>query len=274
MEGMGMAIDPAGATTRRALLAAAVGSLGAKVTGALGRPAPADAADGDAIHVGETVLSSDSTQVSTTGTHAFIGASSDPDGVGVAGLATSPEGQTVGVAGEVASVNGVGVLGRATATSGISTGVSGVTASPEGVGVSGSATAASGGIGVFGRAAGVHGVAVVGDAPVTTGRTTGVLGKSLSPEGHGVMGLAGGGTGVLGYSGAEPRAPSSPATGVHGVASDVGGRGGIFEGRAAQIRIVPSSKAHPPSGERGDLFADSGGGLWFCTGGTDWKRLA
>jgi hypothetical protein len=52
-------------------------------------------------------------------------------------------------------------------------------------------------------------------------------------------------------------------------------RGGLFAGKVAQVRLLPSSSAsHPSSGSLGDLFLDKGGRLWFCKGGTTWKQLA
>jgi hypothetical protein len=54
-----------------------------------------------------------------------------------------------------------------------------------------------------------------------------------------------------------------------------GGRGGIFTGGKAQLKLHPSSAStHPTKGQRGDLFVDKSGRLWFCKGGTNWKQLA
>ena len=56
------------------------------------------------------------------------------------------------------------------------------------------------------------------------------------------------------------------------------GRGGLFNGKKAQIRLVASSATNKPStGTRGDLFVDASGRLWYCkTSGsaTGWKQLA
>lgn len=53
------------------------------------------------------------------------------------------------------------------------------------------------------------------------------------------------------------------------------GRGGVLTGNAAQLKLVPGSKSsHPSSGQRGNLYADSKGRLWFCKGGTSWHQLA
>ncbi|MDQ1510394.1 MAG: hypothetical protein QOG50_2238 [Actinomycetota bacterium] len=53
------------------------------------------------------------------------------------------------------------------------------------------------------------------------------------------------------------------------------GVGASFQGKTAQIELVPSSDAsHPASGTGGQLFVDSSKRLWFCRGGTNWQRLA
>jgi hypothetical protein len=64
--------------------------------------------------------------------------------------------------------------------------------------------------------------------------------------------------------------------GVHAASS--GGRGGVFSGGLAQLRLTPGSKStHPAGGERGDLYADSTGRLWFCKKGgakATWHQIA
>ncbi len=58
-------------------------------------------------------------------------------------------------------------------------------------------------------------------------------------------------------------ANTSGGAGVQATSS--GGRGGIFAGAAAaQIQLTPGHASHPRSGQRGDLYADSAGRLWFC----------
>jgi hypothetical protein len=61
--------------------------------------------------------------------------------------------------------------------------------------------------------------------------------------------------------------------GVLGVSR--GGRGGVFAGDDAQVRLQPSSdNQHPEGGLKGDLFVDSTGRLWFCKSPGNWKQLA
>jgi hypothetical protein len=118
----------------------------------------------------------------------------------------------------------------------------------------------------------------------TAGLGIGVYG-SHDGAGWGVHGESTSGLGVNGVG----------ATGVYGTGSDVGvhgfsvaatgvlgtsdnGRGGIFRGAKAQIRLTAGTRTtHPTSGQRGDLYADSSGRLWFCkTSGTraTWKQIA
>ena len=56
------------------------------------------------------------------------------------------------------------------------------------------------------------------------------------------------------------------------------GRGGVFAGKRAQVRLVPSTvNTKPAAGKRGDLFVDSTGRLWYCkttSSPTGWVRLA
>jgi hypothetical protein len=52
------------------------------------------------------------------------------------------------------------------------------------------------------------------------------------------------------------------------------GRGGAFQGGAAQVRLLPASGSHPSSGEAGDLFLDKTNSLFLCKGGTKWVKLA
>ena len=92
---------------------------------------------------------------------------------------------------------------------------------------------------------------------------TGVFGFTPSGNGRGVVGVNSAdtprqlsGAGVLGKG-------QGGVAGVRGM-SDTG-RGGVFSGGAAQVRLMPGSKStHPTSGNRGDLYADSLGRLWFC----------
>jgi hypothetical protein len=121
-------------------------------------------------------------------------------------------------------------------------------------------------------------------SPVVAGTNTstgaGVSGTNTS-TGAGVSGTnTSTGAGVSGTSkGTGPAvsaANSSTGPGVHATSSR--GRGGIFAGSAAaQIQLTPGAASHPRSGQRGDLYADGSGRLWFCktTGATaTWHQIA
>lgn len=71
---------------------------------------------------------------------------------------------------------------------------------------------------------------------------------------------------------------TNTSTGPGVEAASTSGRGGIFAGAAAaQIQLTPGRSSHPRSGQRGDLYADSAGRLWFCkTSGAraTWHQIA
>jgi hypothetical protein len=173
-------------------------------------------------------------------------------GTGVHGIARTDQTHAIGVLGEnsggiAVQGNGgtVGVLG-----SGTTAGVQGITGNTLGTGVLG-----SGAIGVHGLSA--NGFGVNG----TSGTGIGVGGSSNSSIG--VLGL--------GKTGMRGDGSGSGSVGVRGS----GTRGAVFAGNAAQLKLAPGSKStHPASGQRGDLYADSKGRLWFCKGGASWHQVA
>jgi hypothetical protein len=93
----------------------------------------------------------------------------------------------------------------------------------------------------------------------------------------------GSGNGVWGEIGVATKAQSAilgttEGTGAAIEGRSIKGRGGVFQGKKAQVRLVASSATTKPStGTRGDLFVDSSGRLWYCkTSGvsTGWVQLA
>lgn len=129
--------------------------------------------------------------------------------------------------------------------------------------------------GVFGlstNSAGVAGQSLNGTAVQGLSSFTAVYGVSVASSGGGayagVVGDSDTNAGVVGLSSAT----SSAA----GEFTHIGnGRGGLFSGNQAQIRLQPGTRgSHPHTGEAGDLYVDSGHRLWFCKGGTTWKQLA
>lgn len=233
-----MAIEPVASTptSRRALLASLAAGIAAAVAGTVGRAQPASAHDPDDVRKG----GSNSTTNVTTITN------------------TAPEGSAF-----LAVANGSGAGVTAFSTSG--NGVVGNTTSGDGVyGFSSSGT------GVFAASGTGTGVFAVG-------------GSSTLPA---VVGHTINGTAVQGYSGSGSLPAGQAKTGVQGYAdtdadsagvrgTSPAGRGGIFKGGTAQMKLIPSSSAtHPASGDRGDLFVDASGRLWFCKGSATWKQLA
>jgi len=70
---------------------------------------------------------------------------------------------------------------------------------------------------------------------------------------------------------------STEGTGAGVEGTSVLGRGGVFKGSKAQVRLYPAATARPAKGFRGDLFVDSTGRLWYCrtsASTTGWVRLA
>jgi hypothetical protein len=244
-----MAIDTTGPRTRRAILLGAVGAVAASTAGAVVRPmsALADGDDTKIVHVGDVygdVQSTTSLENSSNNSLVFS-VRNDLGGDAFSAFSAS----SVGVSAD--SDSGIGVFARCE---------------------SGRAVWAlsTSDVGVYGHSvlnSGVSGASDASDAPAVSSWSKGSN------------------TGVYGFSGAGAAGPSPHKTGVCGVANMAGGtgvvgraaagRGGSFAGGKAQLRLQPSSAAtHPTSGATGDLFLDSNKRLWFCLGGTSWKRFS
>jgi hypothetical protein len=123
--------------SRRALLAGALGGLGALAASAIGRASPVQAANGDPVVVGGTHTGTGITQIQATGGSAFHGLSTFNGGAGLIGSALSATETNYGVLGQSAGSTGFGVYGYAYAASGTTVGVLGRSSSPSGVGVQG-----------------------------------------------------------------------------------------------------------------------------------------
>jgi hypothetical protein len=290
----------------KALGAAAAGVVGGLALAEAGA-SPAAAANGDAIAAGNTTNAESATTVQFDGTSnpgvVFLandsnfaaGAAAFPAALGgwanngnvangiygyteinggsaVVGqifLATSGS-AVLGVANTAGQVgvsgvnaDGIAVLGTITSTSasGFSAGVRGVNdcTTSQGIGVYGSQNGS--GWGVYG----------------TTPRGIGVYGNSVhgtGVTGNGATGVTAAGTGA----GVRASASGPGAVGVLASGSSNAGRGGVFSGAAAQVRLAPGSRStHPANGKSGDLYADSTGRLWFCkkTGNpATWHQIA
>jgi hypothetical protein len=277
-----MTVDDAPLRTRRALLTGGFGGAVALVAAALGRPLPGQAADGDAIHVGDEIEATKATVIRATGATALVGVSDDPEepglqglatssigpsvgvrgrsaggfGAGVAGYADAPSGPAVGVAGQSASTDGIGVNGLATSLTGKTTGVSGQTMSTDGRGVKGEALAPSGeGVGVWGETHSTEGLGVVGLATATSGQAFGVGGRNFSTEGAGVSG--------------EARARSGDTVGVFGRSDSGAGIGTMGWSSADGTGLLgysgplPRPAAQGATGVYGFAAQEEGRGGWF-----------
>jgi len=152
------------APSRRALLAGALGGLGAVAASAIGRVTSVRAANGDPVTVGNNFTGTSDTKITTTSQVAWDGVSSATNADAVRGSATAATGGAWGVRGVSNSSQGSGVVGQAFAVTGNPTGVRGDTSSPDGNGV-------------------------VGTGFATSGASIGVKGQSLSPGGIGVLGV-------------------------------------------------------------------------------------
>jgi hypothetical protein len=159
--------------SRRALLAGALGGLGALAASAIGRATPVRAATGDPITVDGTFTGVGTTQLTTSGNAAFKGISSDPGGNALWGVCTAQTGGAWAVLGQSASTGGIGVIGLDDATSGATYGVYGAVASPAGVGVY-----ANNGAGVALKADGRTKLSTSGVASISAGSTS----KTITPN--------------------------------------------------------------------------------------------
>ena len=217
-----MSVNPSAPRSRRAILASALGGLGAVVASRLIKPETVSANPGDAVLVDGTFSGAGTTAISSTATTGAAIDGSTADATGLKGSSTdntpvpdfsvaSNRTGVIGAAGATdivekeisANTDEVGVYGFST-TSANSSGVWGD--SFDGTGVSG-----TGGTGVFG--AGYYGVYAFGRVAVT--------GEGYYTE-----------TGVYGYSGALAAPLPPPGVGVQATA-----------GSTSQIALNVTGKA-------------------------------
>jgi hypothetical protein len=302
MEGPPVPVRPArhvsGPMSRRSIGKA----LGVAAAGVVGAAVLTDATAGSAAAAPNPPLLADQGNNVEAGTGVEYDGTTNPGAIFAADDAGSFGGALLGAA---LSGHSAAILGNGTAH--VNNGVFGNTAHPDGGdGVVGANNSGKG-TGVHGivnngsaNAIGVHGENSIGVAVVGTGGALGVLGSgatgvqatggTLGVFASGTTGVHGSGTSGNGVTGSSSTASGVHGTGknglsgtgsgnnsvgVRGTATSSGGRGGILAGNAAQLKLVPGSKSsHPSSGQRGDLYADSKGRLWFCKGGTSWHQLA
>jgi hypothetical protein len=231
-----MTLDTSVPRSRRALLAGGLGGLAVVVANALGRPAPAWAADdGTAIVIGDTYndVQSQTTLGNVANNKIVLYVASNADlghGDGEAVQAFSDSG--VGVRGM--SITGNGVVGNSTGGNAIigmsGSGTGAYASSTSGIGVTAVSTSSYGLIATSdaanrsamfaqsnGNSTGIHGMSGLGDTTIRP--KTGVFGEARQDSGsRGVWGYSPAGQGV--------RGESTIGRGVHGQAtSGLGVRG-------------------------------------------------
>jgi hypothetical protein len=189
------------------------------------------------------------------------------------------EGQTVEVGGEYHNATSTTAIGNNSNNQAAIRGIN----NQAGQGVEGHSVSGHGVHGTAGSGMGVYGFSSSGPSIYGFHYANGnaIWGFTNDPDG-GWASVAGshngGGPGVLGENtnrghGTWGRALGSSGAGVFGESTN--GRGGIFQGKKAQIRLNPSTAStHPPGGSTGDFFVDANKRLWFCKGGTNWVQLA
>ncbi len=285
--------------------AAAAGAVGAAVAGSIGTSTAYAASDqnfvaqggsGTAFSTASGSSYSDGVSVQASGVGVFavsgdigVFGNSTSDGNGVYGSSNGNaagvfgygsayggvEGQSVSGNGVYGHSGNVGVQGTSTATTkGLAIGVAGFCASS--VGVLGTSTS---GTGVFGSSD--SGAGISGESNSKSGSSAGRKEmlrecRCSSNGGPGVQGIATVSPGVSGVSDSNAGVTglSTSSVGVRGTSTT--GRGGIFAGAAAAVKLTPSTKLHPTSGNAGDLFVDKNHALWFCTAGGNkatWKEV-
>lgn len=268
-------LQPAQPRSRRALLAGALGGIGAVLASAVGRPNRVRA-EGEAMLVGGDYNTATSATIlgNSTNTATVFLSQSTAGGIGVYGYSNSS------TAVRAESLSGIGLL----ATSTSSTAVGGISTS--GHGVVGGSQSQAGVQGTTSSYIGVYGIASSGDGVNGQSNTgVGVYGYTNAPDDAAVRTRnPGNGTGVLGVSGnLEPAAKvktgvfgyaqqdnasrgvwgSSPAGhGIHGESDS--GWAGWFDGKVFTNRFIEfaeTTNPNPPGSNRAKLFArDNGSG--------------
>ena len=249
-------------TSRRAVLAGALGGLGALAASAIGRATPVRAADGDTVLVGFGFTATGTTVIDNFTTSSTVFACGSSSGTGLQGTSDS----SYGVYGS--SGSGKGVYGSSSSYYG----VHGVSDSSYGVlgtsnsnaGVYGSSSSNIGVLGTSSSYYGVKGLSYAVDQPASLGysggNSTGVQGVSGAS-----LPAAKAKTGVYGYAAQDNFSSGvigeSPAgVGVRGHTTT--GYAGYFEGRVytnAFYELTEISTPASPIANRARLFSKDNG---------------
>jgi hypothetical protein len=260
-------------TSRRAVLAAAAGGLGAWVASSLASAAPVAAADGDVVNVGDNLTGTKTTvfNVSSAGFSALWGnaTASAGSGVGVRGDTASTSSESAGVLG-IGGYNGVRAVGSDTGvqaeggTTGVrATGVVGVSAQGTQNAVIGLANGDAALLGLSARL-GAHGHSAVG---------LGVMGSATAaipatvPTRTGVYGVAEGDSSSRGVIGSSPlgqgvRGEATSGVGVFGNASSAAGyafrgSGRVRFDKVSGVATIPAGSTSVTVTPGVDVTADS-----------------
>jgi hypothetical protein len=221
--------------SRRALLAGALGGLGALAASAIGRASPVRGAgdDGSIVHIGDFYANalSQTTWSNQANDNIVLWVASNADsghGNGTALVGFSASGTGVGGGSGVAPVT-AGSYGVYGAAAGAGVGVKGQSDSgyavigycSSGVGVAGTSGASQSGVqGSSNTGSGVYGTSTSGTGVFGAAAATGVFGQSSNGGAPGVSGRSlGNSTGVLGHSGTDIPPAAKAKTGVYGYAA-------------------------------------------------------
>ena len=247
-------------SSRRALMAGALGGLGALAAAAVGVPTAARAANGDPLRLGALNSAGNVTTLTRTGTdrfgHALKVVVSRSSAAAIKAFATGGRGVDA-----IATAGGIGVAG----------------ASDTGIGVFGSSAQAPGmwafsrqNTALFARSLNSVGIHAIGGGRqgVIGSGVVGVEGNSQTASGWGVSGLnaASGGTGVRGQAtGARSRGVAGFTTVGHAIHGEsAAGWAGYFDGRVFTNRYVEFHEVTAPVGAPGTngarLFVRNGPG--------------
>jgi hypothetical protein len=203
-----MSVDSSAPRSRRAVLAAALGGLGAVVVSRFVTPEAVKAADGDAVLVGSARTGATETSITVSGSANAIVGSSDT-GTGLRGASTS-----TAIADLANPGSATGMIGTAGAT-GTPGDPGGTALNTSETGVYGFANTSSGSNGIWGDSFGGAGVFGTGD--------TGVYGSGYwGVYGTGTIAVMGDGTatetGVYGFAGNVSAPPPPAGVGVQATA--------------------------------------------------------
>jgi len=257
-----MALDTTTPRSRRTMLAAALGGLGALVANALGRPATAQAAAGDTLKIGQSNDSGSSQTVltSSAGGASFTLKDTAVGGTGIFGWSSGATGAGRGLYGRADSPTGYGVQAKNNGATGTGAALQALGGNNTGIDAS---TASSGGRrAIKATAASSGAVAIEADGEATSGigvlayGANGVAGYSSAESYAAVYGLHTAGTlaayGVYGSTYSD----SASATGVYGEATFGNGVYGSSQNGLAVYGKAPG----PGTGVEG--FSYSGIGVF------------